>query len=287
MPEPIAIAVHGASGRMGQAILRLAFARPHARPVAALVGAGSASLGRPVASSCGDTAPDLRYANDLRGDPQPQVLIDFSTPDAFDRALALAEARRIAFLSGTTGLSAAQHAAMTRAARTIPLLWSANFSLGVAILTRLVGEAARLLADWDCEIVEAHHRNKKDAPSGTALALGRAVAAARGATFEQVARPVRAGISETARDPAEIGFSVMRGGDIVGEHSVLFLTAGERIELRHAASDRDVFARGALLAACELAGAQPGYHDLAEIIAQRAAPQVPHFAPNDESPGHS
>lgn len=267
---PIPIAIHGASGRMGQAVLRLALARADARIAAALVGPDSAAIGQPLAQTLGANAPALTYASALADALQPAVLIDFSTPAAFDRALALAQTRGIAFVSGTTGLSAAQHAAMTHAAQTIPLLWSANFSIGVAILTGLVREAAHLLADWDCEITEAHHRNKKDAPSGTALALGRAVADGRGVDFEQVARLARSGIAATVRDPSEIGFAVIRGGDIVGEHTALFATDGERIELRHAATDRDVFARGALTAALALAGAKPGCHEFAEVLAKRS-----------------
>jgi len=268
MTVSIPIAVHGASGRMGRALLRLAGARSDLSIVAALVGADSSSAGRPLARDVGDEAPDLAYAAALADDVHPAVLVDFSTAAAFDRALALALSRRIAFVSGTTGLSDAQQAAMARAAETIPLLWSANFSVGVAILARLVRDAARLLGDWDCDIVEAHHRDKKDAPSGTALALGRAVAQAREAEFAKVARLARAGAAENARDPSEIGFAVVRGGDIVGEHAVVFATQGERVELVHRATDRDIFARGALLAALALAGAPPGRHELADLVAR-------------------
>lgn len=260
---------------MGHAVLRLALARADARIVAALVGPDSAAIGQALAQTLGANAPDLTYASALADDARPAVLIDFSTPAAFDGALALAQARGIAFASGTTGLSAKQHATMARAAQTIPVLWSANFSIGVAVLAGLVREAGRLLADWDCEIIEAHHRNKKDAPSGTALALGRAVADARGIDFEHAARRARSGIAATARDPSEIGFAVVRGGDVVGEHSVLFATDGERVELRHAATDRDIFARGALAAALALAGAKPGCHDFAEVVARRRRDPAP------------
>ncbi len=268
MTASVPIAVNGASGRMGQAVLRLACARTDTPIVAALVGADSSIAGHALARQLGDRAPDLAYATALSDEVKPAVLIDFSTPAAFDRALALAQARSLAFISGTTGLSEAQQAAMAHAAETIPVLWSANFSVGVAILDRLVREAARLLADWDCEIVEAHHRNKKDAPSGTALALGRAVAQARNADFPKVARFARAGSAKDLRDPSEIGFAVLRAGDIVGEHTVVFATQGERIELAHKASDRDIFARGALFAALALAGAVPGRYELAELVAQ-------------------
>lgn len=265
MATRIPIVVHGASGRMGQAILRLARARSDVRIAAALVGPDSASNGLPIDPA----SPGLGYASSLADAADAAVLIDFSTPDAFDDALAQAQARGVAFVSGTTGLSDAQHAAMADAAQSIPVLWSANFSVGVAVLTRLVAEAAKLLADWDCEIIEAHHRNKKDAPSGTALSLGRAVADARGVDFDQVARVDRAGIAATARNASDIGFAVIRGGDIVGEHSVLFASDGERVELHHAATDRDIFARGALAAAIALSNAVPGYHDFAETISRR------------------
>jgi 4-hydroxy-tetrahydrodipicolinate reductase len=247
---PLAIAVHGAAGRMGRAIVRLA--RDDARFVLA------AALVRDVPSA---DLP-IPYSASLAAGAKPSVLIDFSTPAAFDDALALALDRRIAFVSGTTGLSSTQDDAMKRASTSIPIVWSANFSVGVAVLARLVRDAAKALAEWDADIFEAHHRDKKDAPSGTALALGRAIADVRGVEFDDVARNERNG----ARESGTIGFSSMRGGDIVGEHVVAFVGDGERIELAHRATHRDIFARGALAAALRIAPMAPGFYAFDDLI---------------------
>lgn len=264
------IAVHGASGRMGRAVLREALLRGDVAVAAALVGVHSDALGIPLARMLGADAPDLPCTATLDAGAHASVLVDFSLAGAFDDALALAQRRGLAFVSGTTGLSADQHAAMEQAATSIPVLWSANFSLGVAVLMRLSQDAARLLADWDCEIAEAHHRAKRDAPSGTALALGRAIASARGVAFDDVARMTRNGMATGTRASSEIGFSVTRAGDIVGEHDVVFATDGERLELAHRATDRAIFARGALAAARWLPTRPPGRYSLADMLAARA-----------------
>jgi 4-hydroxy-tetrahydrodipicolinate reductase len=236
MNSPIRVLIHGASGRMGRALLRLAVEMPTLRVVAAVTRAGAAfeSGGVPV------------LASDSLGDcPVFDVAIDFSLPDAFDGVLALCVARQAALVSGTTGLSLAQLQAMERAGAAIPVLWASNFSLGVAVLEDLVRRAANALADWDVDIVEAHHVHKKDAPSGTALTLGRAVTAGGG---------------------HEPSFASLRAGDIVGEHTVQFSGPGERIELIHRATNRDIFARGALSAALRLAKRPAGQVALAELL---------------------
>lgn len=258
MDTPISVAVHGAAGRMGQAILAALRERDDLRLVAALVRPGPPGDAPAHVPDAG-----VGYTESLPADVAPAVLIDFSAAAAFDGALDMALQRRLAFVSGTTGLDARQRAALDRAAASIAVLWSANFSLGIAVLTRLVGAAARALPEWDCEIAEAHHARKQDAPSGTALALGREVAAARGVDFEAVARFER----HAARVAGEIGFAVTRAADIVGEHSVLFATAGERIELVHRATDRGIFARGAVTAAGWIAGRPPGRYTLQDVVA--------------------
>ncbi|MDR2012123.1 MAG: 4-hydroxy-tetrahydrodipicolinate reductase [Rhodanobacter sp.] len=262
---PVRIAVHGAAGRMGEAILRAALDRTDSVPVAAWVRGGSALDGRPLSATFGASAPALSYTSRIPADADPHVLIDFSLPVAFDAALAEALARGIAFVSGTTGLRPAQRQALDEASRSIPVLWSANFSVGIALLSRLVAEAARALPDWDCEITEAHHAAKLDAPSGTALALGREVAAARARDFTASAVLTRAGAG-TRREDGSIGFSAIRAGDIVGEHTVMFATRGERIELTHRATDRAIFARGALHAALWIAGRAAGCHTLIDTL---------------------
>jgi 4-hydroxy-tetrahydrodipicolinate reductase len=232
--------MHGASGRMGQALLRLAGERGDLVVVAAVGRSLSADATGLVRT------PPLPYlaAADLTDAPSFDVAIDFSLPAGFDAILGLCLQRGAAFVSGTTGLEPAQHAALNHAAADIPVLWSANFSLGIAILSELVERAAAALSGWDCDIVEAHHTRKLDAPSGTALALGE--------------------LAE--RGGAQPRYASLRAGDIVGEHLVQFATAGERIELIHRATDRDIFARGALHAAARLAGRPAGVYRVRDLL---------------------
>ena len=237
MPLPLRILIHGASGRMGQALSRLAAAEPGRWEVAAAV------AGRVPAQRVVDGVPHFAAA-ELSGVPDFEVAIDFSLPQGFDRVLALCVARGRPLVSGTTGLEPAQRDALQAAATSIPVLWASNFSLGVAVLDELVERAARALPGWDCDIVEAHHVHKKDAPSGTALSLGEAARAAG----------------------AEPRYASLRAGDIVGEHLVQFTGLGERIELVHRASNRDIFARGALHAARRLAGRAAGRYRVRDLL---------------------
>jgi 4-hydroxy-tetrahydrodipicolinate reductase len=207
------------------------------------------------------------FAESLAPGIVADVLIDFSSVGAFDAALALALERRLGFVSGTTGLSAEQFVALGRAARSIPVLWASNFSLGIAMLAGLARRTAQSLPDWDCELVEMHHSRKQDAPSGTALTLGQAVAQGRRIALDEHARFERHG-QIGARPPGEIGFATLRGGDVVGEHTLIFASAGERIELIHRATNRDIFARGALAAAIWLAGRAPGRYSFDEVLVE-------------------
>jgi len=263
MTDPIRVAVFGASGRMGLAVMRAAVATPHMQLVAALVRDHSANADAVVSSLHGSAAASLRFSESL--EVTADVLIDFSAASAFDQALAIALERKIALVSGTTGLSEAQYHALHAAAQQIPVLWASNFSLGIAMLTRLARDAAQALADWDCEISEAHHRHKQDAPSGTALSIGDTIATARGNTLDHSAVYSRTAKSG-ARKAGEIGFSVIRGGDIVGEHTVLLIGAGERIELTHRAQSRDIFAAGAVRAAAWLAGRAAGFYSIEDML---------------------
>lgn len=230
------ILIHGASGRMGQALLRLCALTPGDCTV---VGAVS----RQPAQRVVEGVPQFA-AKELNGVPAFDVAVDFSLADAFDPVLALCVSRHAALVSGTTGLSQLQLDALASAAATIPVLWASNFSLGVAVLGDLVERAARALPGWDCDIVEAHHSGKQDAPSGTALTLG-AAAGQGGATPR---------------------YAALRAGDIIGEHSVQFTGLGERLELVHRAGNRDIFARGALHAASRLIGREPGAYRLADLL---------------------
>jgi len=236
MNPPTRILIHGASGRMGQALSRLSVERDDVQLVAAV------SRSKP-AQRVVDGTPQFSVT-ELHGVPEFDVAIDFSLPAGFNAILALCSERGAALVSGTTGLESGQREAIVNASARIPVLWSANFSLGVAVLCDLVERAARTLPGWDCDIVESHHVHKKDAPSGTALVLA-ACAEQGGATPHHAA---------------------LRAGDIVGEHLVQFIGLGERVELVHRATNRDVFARGALHAAVRLAGRDPGSYVLRDLL---------------------
>ena len=235
MQKPVRVLIHGANGRMGQALLRLSSDREDLQ----VVGAVSRKVGQRVI----DGVPQFA-AGELSGTPDSDVVIDFSLPEAFDALLAYCVDHGRPLVSGTTGLSDAQRAALDAAAARIPVLWSSNFSLGVAVLVDLVARAARALPGWDCDIVEQHHVRKLDAPSGTALTLGEAA----------------------ERGGATPRYASLRAGDIVGEHTVQFAALGERIELVHRATDRDIFARGALFAATWLAQQPPGRYRISDAL---------------------
>lgn len=233
----VQILIHGASGRMGRALLRLASQRDDLQVVAAV-----SLSGAPIAEA--GPVPVLPAAM-LAEAPDFDVAIDFSLPEASDALLALCVNRGRALLGGTTGLSPDQHAALAAASERIPVMWASNYSAGVAVLAELVRQAAAALPGWDADIVEAHHTLKKDAPSGTALTLGAAVVAGRGSPPH---------------------YASLRAGDIVGEHTVQLSGHGERLELVHRATHRDIFARGALDAALRLARLGPGRHDFGALL---------------------
>jgi 4-hydroxy-tetrahydrodipicolinate reductase len=194
------------------------------------------------------------------------VAIDFTVPAATAAHSALAAGLGKAMVVGTTGLSADQAEAVRQAAREIPIVWAPNMSLGINLLLGLVEEVARRLGpEWDVEIMEMHHHGKVDAPSGTALALGRAVAEGRGAVFEEVQQRARDGITGPRRT-GDIGFASLRGGDAVGDHYVIFSGAGERLELTHHATSRVIYAKGAVQAARWVVGRPPGLYGLKEVL---------------------
>lgn len=229
----------------------------------AMVGA-SGRMGAQVAAAA--NAANLAFTA-LDGDAplDDAVVIDFSTPAGFDAALDAARAHARPLVSGTTGLTTAQFGALDDAAATIPVLWSANFSRGVNVLLHLVELAAAALPDFDAEVFEAHHRHKVDAPGGTAIALGDAVASARSQALADVATWTRHGA--TGPRPADaVGFQVVRGGSITGEHTVFLCGDGERVELTHRAQDRAIFARGAIDAARWLAEQPPGRYTMRDVL---------------------
>lgn len=266
MGDLVNVVVYGSGGRMGHAVARSVLDSKQARLSCALVRPGSGLANEPLDRVFGALTRDVDFATSLDPDVPCDVLVDFSGPIAFDAALALAVERRVAFVSGTTGLRPEQFTSMEHAARSIPVLWAANFSLGAAMLLRCARRVATALPDWDCEIVEMHHSRKQDAPSGTALLLGQAVAEGRNTTVDEAGVFSRQGQVGTRR-PGEIGFAALRGGDVVGEHTVLFATDGERLELTHRAGSRESFAHGALAAAIWIAGREPGMYTFDQVLA--------------------
>ncbi len=258
------LAVVGASGRMGRAVV--AIARDAGMEVVCAVGASD--VGRDVGDLAGVGPLGVPVVDqvDAVSRADAAVVIDFSAP-AVTRVLAgVAAAAGTAVVSGTTGLGDDARGALDSASTIVPVLWEPNMSLGVHVLGRLVAQAVATLPDWNVEIVEVHHKAKVDAPSGTALRLAEAVRGARSDTFRLVhGRQGRPG----PRVPDEIGMHAIRGGDVVGDHNVHLMGGGERIELTHRATGRDVFAQGAVHAARWIAGRPPGRYSLDDVLAVR------------------
>jgi 4-hydroxy-tetrahydrodipicolinate reductase len=266
---PVNVAMLGASGRMGRSIIPLLAAEAgDLRLSGALVARGDDSVGQDAGAFAGSAPLAIAITDDPRRALRDAgVAIDFTLADASVRNAVLCRELGVPLVIGTTGHDAAQRAELEEVARGLPLLLAANMSLGVNVLLRLAELAARALGaeQYDAEILEAHHRHKVDAPSGTALALGRAVASGRGVELDEVAEYARHG-QTGARVAGRIGFSVVRGGDIVGDHRLIFAGSGETIELAHHAQDRSGFARGALAAARWLVGRPPGLYSMADVL---------------------
>ncbi len=257
----------GASGRMGRAILGSLSELADLQLVGAVTQSGDPAIGRDVGEAAGLDAVGVSLTDDreqaLRG---ADVVIDFTLPAAFEANVQACVTHGAALVVGTTGLEPAHFDAMERAARQIPIVYGRNMSVGMNLFMELVASAASALGDeYDVEILEAHHRHKIDAPSGTALALGERVAAARGRPLSELAVYAREGRTG-ARVPGAIGFSVIRGGQIVGDHTVMLVAGDEQIELTHRARDRGAFARGALRAARWVAGRAPGTYTMADVL---------------------
>lgn len=261
------IVITGASGRMGQMLVRTVLASDKARLVGCVERAGNAWLGRDIGEAMGGAAVGVSVTDDpLEAFAKAQAVIDFTSPAATVEFAALAAQARAVHVIGTTGLEPANLEKLDWAAHHAVIVRAGNMSLGVNLLVQLTKKVAEALdADWDIEVVEAHHRMKVDAPSGTALMLGEAAAEGRGVTLDEAKVAARDGITG-ARERGSIGFSSIRGGDIVGEHDVIFATEGERIVLRHLATDRTIFARGALKAALWGQDRTPGQYDMIDVL---------------------
>ncbi len=259
-------ALIGASGRMGTAILRAVADGQALEVVAAVASAGSRSAGRDAGEVAGSNTLGVRVLDEIPADlAGAQVVIDFSRPDLSLRALNVCRAARVPVVIGTTGHGAEFEARVAAAAREIAVLVAPNTSVGIAVALELVRIAARALpAGFDIEIVEAHHKHKLDAPSGTALALAETAAKSRGLDPNADTLAGRSG--QGARREGEIGIASIRAGDIVGTHTVLFAAGGERLEVTHEATDRAIFARGAIQAAVWLAAQKPGRYSMADVL---------------------
>jgi 4-hydroxy-tetrahydrodipicolinate reductase len=266
----VRVAIAGAGGRMGQALVAAVLANPDLRLAAATDLAGSAAIGRDAGAPLG-RASGVTITADVDGAlAVADVLIDFTRPEGTLAHLDACARRRVAAVVGTTGFDAAGVATITAHAAAIPIVFAPNMSVGVNVLIGLVERAAAQLGpDFDIEVLEMHHRHKVDAPSGTALRLGEAAAKGAGIALSDHAVYAREGVTGE-RKPGTIGFATLRGGDVVGEHTVLFAGAGERLELTHRATSRANFAAGALRAAAFAAGRRArgvtGLYDMTDVL---------------------
>ena len=261
------VLVHGASGRMGRAVVALLAGDQRMVLAAAVESSGAMTLGRDAGELAGVGSRGVLLTADLHAAlAGSDVVVDFSTVGAIPALARAAASSRTPTVVCTTGLDAAAHAAIDALAVVAPVVLAANTSVGVTVLLHLAARAAELLGDdYDLEIVEMHHRHKLDAPSGTALRLAEAVAAARGLNLDTAARHGRSGaVGVRTRD--EIGIHALRGGDVIGDHTIVYAGGGERIELTHRAHTRDLFARGALRAARWVVSQPPGKYDMADVL---------------------
>ena len=266
MSGPIRVAVAGASGRMGHMLIEAVTNTDDCVLAGALDVAGSPALGQDAASFLGRTS-GVHISADLRsGLANAQVLIDFTRPEGTMAHLAVCRELGVKMVIGTTGFSDVQKAEIAAHAQHMAIVMSPNMSVGVNVVMRLLDTAARALHQgYDIEVIEAHHRHKVDAPSGTALAMGEVVASALGRDLKECAIYGREGVTGE-RDPSTIGFATIRGGDIVGDHTVLFAGTGERIEITHKASSRAGYAQGSVRAVRFLADRATGLFGMNDVL---------------------
>ncbi len=265
------IVIAGAAGRMGKRLIDLVNIQAGAQVVGALEYSEHPFLGRDVGEVAGIGRLDVPLVGNFAGlvGSQADVMIDFTAPQATLANLEWAQNESVAMVIGTTGMSEAEREQITLAAKKIPVVFAPNMSVGVNVLFKIAAEVAAILGDdFDVEILEAHHRLKKDAPSGTAVRLGEIVAETLGRDYPQDAVFAREGFTGE-RTQREIGMQTLRAGDIVGEHTVMFGGMGERLELIHRAHSRDNFAAGAVRAALWLEGRDPGLYDMQDVLGFR------------------
>jgi 4-hydroxy-tetrahydrodipicolinate reductase len=260
------IAIAGASGRMGQMLIEAVRAAEDCVLTGALDIASSAALGQDAGAFAGQSTGVTITADLHQGLQSSQVLIDFTRPEGTMQHLKVCRELGVAAVIGTTGFSEAQKAEIASIAKDIAIMMAPNMSVGVNVTLKLLEMAAKALATgYDIEIIEAHHRHKVDAPSGTALKMGEVIADAIGRDLKDCAVYAREGVTGE-RDPSSIGFATIRGGDIVGDHTVLFAGIGERIEISHKSSSRVTYAQGSLRAVRFLAGKKAGLYDMFDVL---------------------
>jgi 4-hydroxy-tetrahydrodipicolinate reductase len=263
----VKVGVVGCAGRMGQMLLKMLISAPGIVVVGGSERKGSVALGQDLGALAGTDPLGISVSDD------PSVLfetadvvVDFTNPTATVSHAQMAARTGCALVIGTTGFDTDQLQALYRAAQRAPIVLAANMSLGINLLQQVVEEVARILdPDWDIEIIEMHHRQKIDAPSGTALALGEAAARGRGQQLRRISRRSRDG-QVGPRVKGEIGFAALRGGDVVGDHTVIFAADGERVEITHRASSREIFARGAVKSVLWAAGKRPGLYSMRDVL---------------------
>ena len=262
----VKIAVFGAGGRMGQTLIRCARRINDLAIVAAIESGSCPFLGKDAGIVAGTMDIGVLISDDAhKGAGKADVLIDFSFPSSTAKHALLAAELKKPIVIGITGLGAEEQACLKKASSKTAVLWSPNMSLGMNLLNATIGRIAKTLANYDVEIIETHHARKKDAPSGTALRLAETVAAARGVALDKTAVYGRKGIVGE-RTPGQIGIHAIRAGDVVGDHTVMFASEGERLEITHKASNRDCFALGALRAALWIAKRPPGFYDMRDVL---------------------
>jgi len=263
------VIVTGASGRMGRMLVKAVDACEDAELVGATERAGSALLGVDAGNLAAIGALGVSLVDDLSACEPADVLIDFTAPEACLEHASFVAEKGMGMVIGTTGFETSQLQTMKKVLADNAVVMAANYSVGVNLALNLIQQAAQVLGEgYDAEIYEAHHKHKVDAPSGTALAMGRALSDGRGVKLDDVAVYGREGITG-ARKEGSIGFSVARGGNIVGDHKAMFIADEERIEINHFAQDRMVFAKGAVRAAAWLQDEKAGWYDMQDVLALR------------------
>lgn len=266
MANPLKVVIAGCTGRMGQALLESVFADTDLKLHGALDRAGNPQQGRDAGELFGKHSTVTITDNIDEALKNADVLVDFTRPEASMQYLAACEKANVKLVIGTTGFSAEEKAIIANTAEKISIVFAPNMSVGVTLLINLVEQAAKVLAEgYDIEVVEMHHRHKVDAPSGTALRLGEAAAHGIGKTLSECAVYAREGVTGE-REAGTIGFATLRGGDVVGDHTVVLAGIGERVELTHKASSRATFALGALRAAKFLADKKTGLYDMQDVL---------------------